>query len=459
MHVAEHDDETLLFVQLPEGPLDQICRLGAVPPSVGPWTVVSELALGLIVVALPLEGLVLIDLSSPPVQLPVLAVIDDHPVDPRRQLSVPTKVRKGAKESQEDILRDLFGDLAIPHPAETLGEDTVLIPANDLGVGAAVSFFEPPDQLGIRKRLGHGQEGSHEPSDTTDRAGFHRRTGIVHETKPGVWWSRSEGSLPLALCAPLPFEGPVLAERMASTDWSAFLTATQSSIEGLDFTFEVELRGPDPRMVLTFAAHADPIDGSVDETEIDGIATHEAVAIVRSEEPEGADAVLATAQRAQLVAVALIDAGALGVTVQNSGLAHGRTRWRNLLDETRDAIQRQRQGMQDATVDFFGGLLESFVRRPVQGPDGWVHTRGMHLLARPEVAVRPDEVSDAFVEVLDAFMIHQTAHRHPTELKDGDRFQVGEDGPAFTVLRQPDPWSAVGDLTHNPHGFWGLTRL
>lgn len=261
----------------------------------------------------------------------------------------------------------------------------------------------------------------------------------------------------LVLSVPLPFDGDVLAERIAATDWSAFLTASPDRIDGLDFLFEVEVTGPDPRMVINFDAYAEPVNRTVDEAELDWVATHEAVALVRSEQVSGADATLATAQRTQLVAVALIDAGALGVAVLNSRLSHSRERWRSLLAETRDAIQRQRAGERNATRDFFQGLLDTFVRRPVRTKDGWVHTRGMHLLARPEVAVRHDEVEDP-LPILDAFMLHQTAFRHPVELVDGATFQHAEDGPTFTLQREPDPWHPADSEAHNVHGFWGLRR-
>jgi hypothetical protein len=263
----------------------------------------------------------------------------------------------------------------------------------------------------------------------------------------------------LILCAPLPFDGPVLAERMSATDWSAFLTATDTAIEGLDFTFHVDLRPAEPATVDAFLAAADPVRATVDRDELEQMAAHQAVAYVRSEEPRGADATLATAQRAQLVAVALIDAGALGVKIENSHLAHGRTRWRELLAMTRDAIQRQRMGESEATPDFFGGLLRTFVRRPVQGAGLW-HTSGMHLLARPEVAVRESEVNglQGAREVLDAFMLHQTAEAHPLALKDGMVWRIDDEGHDWKLQREPDPWSAEGELAYNPHGYWSLRR-
>jgi hypothetical protein len=264
----------------------------------------------------------------------------------------------------------------------------------------------------------------------------------------------------LILSAPLPFDGPVLAERISSTDWSAFLTATDQAIEGLDFAFDVELHGPDPMMVDEFLAAADPVRPTVDRNELERMAAHRAIARVVSEEPVGADATLATAQRAQLVAVALIDAGALGVRIDNAMLAHGRTRWRELLALTRDAIQRQRMGESEATPDFFSGLLRTFVRRPVHTGDHW-HTRGLHLLARPEVGVVADQVDgvSGAREVLDAFMLHQTAHAHPLELHDGMQWRIDEDSPMWEMTRQPDPWNPEASLAHNVHGFWQLTRL
>lgn len=262
----------------------------------------------------------------------------------------------------------------------------------------------------------------------------------------------------LVLCAPLPFDAALLPERLAATDWSALLTLRDGVFEGADFRMRLETTPPDPRMVEAFSLSADRVRPSLGGDELAAIGGHRSVAYVAADPAETDDAALAAAQRAQLIVVALIDAGALGVKVESAGLAHGRTRWRELLEQTRDAMVRRRQGDEDAAYDFFWGLLDSFVRRPIRDERGWLYTCGMHLLGRPEAAVHESAVPspEAAVQLLDALAVYQCAEAAPGDLAEGHTFRPSDDWPRFVLHPEPDLVHPEDDLFFNRWGRWRL---
>lgn len=260
----------------------------------------------------------------------------------------------------------------------------------------------------------------------------------------------------VVLCAPLPFPASVLPERLAATDWSALLSLHDDVFEGADFKMRLESTPPDPQMVDSFAAAADRVRPSLTGDELAAIGGHQSVVYVASDHATTDDAALAAAQRAQLLVVALIDAGALGVKIESAGLAHGRQRWRELLEQTRDAMVRRRQGDEDAAYDFFWGLIDSFVRRPIRDADGLLYSCGMHLLGRPDVAVHESAVAspEAGVELLDALAMYQCAEAEPGALADGHTFRPSDEWPRYVLHHQPDLVHPEDDLFFNPWGRW-----
>jgi len=143
LDVSEHNDVTLLLIELFERLTHQTFRFASVNTGIGAWSLERDLTHRIIVVPTrSLEGFVAVRLAAHSVESAVLAVIDDDPVDPGRQLCVPSKASKCPEESQEHVLCDLFCNSIVVHPPETQGVNPVLVSAYDLGVGTLVSVFE-----------------------------------------------------------------------------------------------------------------------------------------------------------------------------------------------------------------------------------------------------------------------------------------------------------------------------
>jgi hypothetical protein len=146
---------TLFFVQLLQAFSNQNLGFREVCQCIGTGAVGRDLTVRHVVIAGSFQRFVLVDLSALSVESPVLAVVDDHPVNPGRELGISAKAIEGAEERQEHVLRDFLGDVAVLHPSKAHREDAVLVPSHDLGISALISLFEPPDKLLVRRASDH----------------------------------------------------------------------------------------------------------------------------------------------------------------------------------------------------------------------------------------------------------------------------------------------------------------
>ncbi len=260
----------------------------------------------------------------------------------------------------------------------------------------------------------------------------------------------------IVLSAPVRFGPEELVERFHATDWSALLRARPDAIDGPAFSFELAWTGPDPRLEAAFRAAIDPQRPTLSERELHAIAGHAHIVRVAGPVATSPEGSLAAAEQAQLVAAALLDAGALGVKCDSSGLAHGHEGWTSLVSRTRQALQQHHAGDADAVFPMFGGLIDTFVRRPVMS-GGWWRTRGLHLLGRAEVALpRAALPSDAkAIRLLDAFSLYLCAEAPPDELADGHTFRVSPESPRFLLRHLADD-SAEDHLFYSVRGTWEL---
>ncbi len=146
---------------------------------------------------------------------------------------------------------------------------------------------------------------------------------------------------------------------------------------------------------------------------------------------------LESAQRMMLAAAAIVRAGGAGVFIDNSGLAHGGSLWLEMSDHaSADALSFAYVGM-------------------VGGPQD-IYTTGMHLLGRPDVAIRrsnqldpSDKDQEAIIEIIRFLCAtdreFEVGHIIANEL--GPRFKA----TGFEELKF-DPSSPM----YNP---WGRLRL
>lgn len=248
-------------------------------------------------------------------------------------------------------------------------------------------------------------------------------------------------------------------------DWLSFAAAFSAAYPGLLRTDRIELSGnvftidaceADPQIPEAFRLAADRVDPSLDESDFIELEAHGAVIYFVSDEFDTDDRAFATAQAALTLAAMAADVGALGIKCESSGIAHHPRRWVALQADVFDAVNARRAGDLDAAITVFHTMIAAWVRMPVLSDDSVLHTVGMHLLGRPEVAVEGLTVAEA-MPWLTAFGMQQTAGMSPDALRDGIGFRIRGDGPGRILRHQLDPgWYGVDELTHNPWGVWFL---
>ena len=145
---------------------------------------------------------------------------------------------------------------------------------------------------------------------------------------------------------------------------------------------------------------------------------------------------LETAHNLMQAAAAIIEAGAAGVFVDNSGISHGATDWLTLTADRQN-----------------GGVYWAFVTT-VQNEDE-LYSMGMHILGFRE-AVIPRTGNEEYVfRTLHSFLGYSYASG--AVIKDGD--VVGDTIlPTFRVYREPHDRLAPGTPMSNPFGQWRLKR-
>ena len=147
---------------------------------------------------------------------------------------------------------------------------------------------------------------------------------------------------------------------------------------------------------------------------------------------------LESALRMMKAGVAIIEAGGAGVFIDNSGLAHGGSLWRQMADD----------GGPDALSYGFVSIVEGKQH---------VWTMGMHVLGLPEVLLRRQDNSDGnnsdgnnIVEIIR----YMASSNKPIE--DG-HILIDENGPTFrAVATDADERITPDSAMYNP---WGRLKM
>lgn len=248
-------------------------------------------------------------------------------------------------------------------------------------------------------------------------------------------------------------------------DWTGWLAAVATTYpELLDGTEAITISGvrfsldachPDPKIPAAFRYAACRVNPSLDERDFAALEDHGAVIYAVSPSVHTDDQAFGVAQAALTLAAVAADTGALGIKVESSGIAHHPRRWISLQEQVGEAVRQRVAGNVDAAGGIFAAMIQAFVRLPIESGEE-LHTCGMHLLGRPDVAVPKMDPHEA-VGWLRSFALYQTAEAPPGALKSGQGFRL-EPGGERRVLHQRDEvgWYPVDDPFHNPWGAWLL---
>lgn len=137
---------------------------------------------------------------------------------------------------------------------------------------------------------------------------------------------------------------------------------------------------PDSRMVPSFGVCWDRVaSGAWTKADEDAVANHKCVLYVLGPPmmPDTADTISAAAL---LLVQELIKAGATAIKGESAGVAHGLTRWRQLVHQCGDALKS------DDDLALSRACRLAFAKRPLESAK-YVETVGYHLVGLPEVYV------------------------------------------------------------------------
>jgi hypothetical protein len=185
---------------------------------------------------------------------------------------------------------------------------------------------------------------------------------ITHEDHDGG----SEFYPRIVLCLPGPWERREDLEARLRDGPFRLEEGKLRSADGRD-SFDAEFRGSDPRMKSAFQVSACRVRPSLTPADFRLVEGHRAVLYVLSDH-YGRSTAAASAARMIEIGRALIDADALAVKCESSGIAHSAARWRDLA----------------ARLPAWGTLFEAFVRLPILSETQEIYSCGMHLLGAPD---------------------------------------------------------------------------
>ena len=217
---------------------------------------------------------------------------------------------------------------------------------------------------------------------------------------------------------------------------------------------EHEWHEHDDRMISAFQSSACQCDPSLTENDFASIVEHSRVLYILSPNFTAADAPDVSRGLLRLGG-RLLEAGALAMKCESSGIAHGRARWLELAREAEDA-------------DSWLALYRGYVQLPIQDGDDY-YTCGLHLLGQPDLIasgallrqVRGSTKDPGWtaVELFRAFAHYQLAECTPGQFASGHTFSPDAASPRFRVLWEECTGYEEDDFFFNPFGRWRFAEL
>jgi hypothetical protein len=203
---------------------------------------------------------------------------------------------------------------------------------------------------------------------------------------------------------------------------------------------EHEWADADERMPRAFQASAAGYGRSLGRDDLAAIAGHAEVLYLLSRN--------FTAQEAAEVSTSflhlggrLLEAGAVAMKCESSGIAHSRARWRELAAASSSAP--------------WPALLRAYVQTPILGDDEY-RSCGLHLLGQPDLIVSRSLLSDAdrVVNLFLAFALYLLSECPAGQFAPGHTFHADADSPRYRVMWEACAGYAEDDFFFNPFGRW-----
>lgn len=242
------------------------------------------------------------------------------------------------------------------------------------------------------------------------------------------------------------------------------LPATQASVPNLQGILaeeetDFEISDYDAAMVDAFEKADLGRCPSLTKLELGSIAEHSSIVYILSDNFPARFAVN-RAYHFLRVGSRLLEAGAIAMKCESSGIAHSRQRWLEL------AGQAER-GADGEWILFWSALFDAFVQFPIVLEDDF-YSCGMHLLGKPDVIVsrelmqqtrKTESATDSIVYLFEVFCLYLLAECEDGTFASGYTFQPDLEWPSFRVVWEECTGYDQDDLFYNPYGRWRFTSV
>lgn len=165
----------------------------------------------------------------------------------------------------------------------------------------------------------------------------------------------------------------------------------------------------------------------------------------------------------------LLEAGAVAMKCESSGIAHSKGRWLSIAEVCRRNFSKAPDKQFDAAVvGLYNGLFEAFVQYPIASKtDYW--SCGMHLLGHPDVIISIDLVNQSLSRsdsaltdvayLFNAFCFYILGGSVDTHFESGGTFHADSEFPSFKVTWEACDGYAPDDIHFNPYGRWRFASV
>ncbi len=230
-----------------------------------------------------------------------------------------------------------------------------------------------------------------------------------------------------------------------------------------DEKVDYELVARDERLAESFRSADSPTQPSLTDRDIELINEHTSVLYFLSKN--------LTARKAPVVAAKfmhvgqrLMDAGAIGIKCESSGLSHSKRRWLELTSKLKRGVVAGSESAPE--VDYWLGLFLAYVQLPIRFGDD-LYSCGMHLLGKPDMVATNAQIKEAMshsgseaspiheaIKLFDEFALYILSECPESNFGNGHTFSVNADAPKFSAFWEKCSDYDESDFFFNPFGRW-----
>jgi hypothetical protein len=229
----------------------------------------------------------------------------------------------------------------------------------------------------------------------------------------------------------------------------------QALLEEADVTYD--LKGSEPTLAAELMAKNSRLEPRMTAKDAENMAGHTNYFVVRSEQFKSDEARHVSIKFLRLIG-RLINAGALGVSVESSHLSHSNAAWKTLLGAFEECLSKGESGGEQ--------LLYAFVQSPLVN-ENLLFTCGMHSLGEPDCLIESETLLQAGIaekhlnDMADRLFLTHALYLMEEctrgEFQSGNTFSLDRNSPRLRVRIEPCSFFQESDIRFNPFGIWRFT--